>query len=180
MDTDNAKIGMKREGGSIKPDDQLTAEQSMPLADVYAGASITAKDSKLVFTNNSAGAGRRRSLQRLHPRYGEIRPTAKRPSGSKYVWNRANNRHLILFTERAPRIFEALFFYSDDNPAFPRASRNRPGSVGRFVSSEYSGSPTGALVPISSIKACPGQERTVAPPKKHPIHSATGSRRALR
>lgn len=56
-DTDNAKIGMKREGGSIKPDDQLTAEQSMPLADVYAGASITAKDSKLVFTNNSAGAG---------------------------------------------------------------------------------------------------------------------------
>ena len=56
-DTDNAKIGMKQEGGSIKPDDELTAEQSMPLADVYAGASITAKDSKLVFTNNSAGAG---------------------------------------------------------------------------------------------------------------------------
>ena len=66
-ETDKAKIGMKRQGGNIVVDDNLTADQSMPLTEAYAGASITATGSKLVFTNNSAGAGVERSCNIFIP-----------------------------------------------------------------------------------------------------------------
>ena len=58
-DTKAAKIGMKRSGGDIVVDDELTATSpaTMELSDVYAGASIEVEGSELVFTNNSAGAG---------------------------------------------------------------------------------------------------------------------------
>lgn len=58
-DTKAAKIGMKRSGGDIVVDDELTAESpaTMKLSDVYAGASIEVDGSELVFMNNSAGAG---------------------------------------------------------------------------------------------------------------------------
>lgn len=58
-DTEAAKIGMKRSGGDIVVDDELTATSpaTMKLSDVYAGASVEVVGSDLVFTNNSAGAG---------------------------------------------------------------------------------------------------------------------------
>ncbi|WP_297447678.1 hypothetical protein [uncultured Alistipes sp.] len=58
-DTEAAKIGMKRSGGDVVVDDELTATSpaTMKLSDVYAGASVEVVGSDLVFTNNSAGAG---------------------------------------------------------------------------------------------------------------------------
>lgn len=48
-----ARIGMKNSGGSIVVDDTLTYENSMKLADAYAGASVKVEGNELVFYNNS-------------------------------------------------------------------------------------------------------------------------------
>ena len=55
--TETARIGMQNVDGNIVVDDELTADNSMPLTRVYTGASIESKGSELIFYNNAAGAG---------------------------------------------------------------------------------------------------------------------------
>ncbi len=55
--TETARIGMQNVDGNIVVDDELTADNSMPLTRVYTGASIESKGSELIFYNNAASAG---------------------------------------------------------------------------------------------------------------------------